>query len=318
LRCVYLSETSGVHDQRWCQALETLGYTVHRTLLPEPAPNTPIITGPLTAGTKELLSRDNPLIGLSWGFDLHDLLAAGNTDWLSKLDGLIVDSIPTRGIAIEAGLDPERIALIPWGIDLTLFTPLHPFESRSPDDGIRIVTLRAHEPIYRVDVVIEAVSILQKQGMSCSLVIGNSGTMTEELADQVSRLSLDNVEFIGRLSEDELPKLFSTMDIYVSAAETDGTSVTLLQAMAMQVPVVVSDSQGNVALLLSGADHPELGRLFELNSPAALARQVQETVQNPENTAVQVKAGRAYVLREADWAANIKRLGDLITAVSRA
>jgi glycosyltransferase involved in cell wall biosynthesis len=142
--------------------------------------------------------------------------------------------------------------------------------------------------------------------------------MTEELADQVSRLSLDNVEFIGRLSEDELPKLFSTMDIYVSAAETDGTSVTLLQAMAMQVPVVVSDSQGNVALLLSGADHPELGRLFELNSPAALARQVQETVQNPENTAVQVKAGRAYVLREADWAANIKRLGDLITAVSRA
>jgi len=313
LRCVYLSDTSGVHDTRWCAALETLGYTVNKELTPELPPNTPIIIGPLTADKQKLLSLNHPVIGLSWGFDLHELVATNNTDWLNQLEGLIVDSTPTRQIAIEAGMNPSQIAMIPWGIDLDLFSPT---ETRALNNEIKILTLRAHEPLYRIDVVIDAVSILQQQGTLCSLVIGNSGTLTEQLAQQVNQLNLHNVEFTGRLSETQLPELFSRADVYVSAAETDGTSVTLLQAMAMEVPVVVSNSPGNETLLLGEPQKPALGRIFELNDPESLARQIQQTVKNSVITSAQVEAAREYVLREADWPANIKRLGDLIASIS--
>jgi glycosyltransferase involved in cell wall biosynthesis len=84
----------------------------------------------------------------------------------------------------------------------------------------------------------------------------------------------------------------------------------------MQVPVVVSNSPGNETLLLGEPQKPALGRIFELNDPESLASQIQQTVKNSVITSAQVEAAREYVLREADWPANIKRLGDLIASIS--
>lgn len=307
---IYLSETHGIHDQRWISALETLGYEVLLELSSTTNESVPIIVGPLTTMNRQLLEQNNPVIGLSWGFDVHELVESDDTAWFSRLQGMIVDSEPTYKIALESGLPESRIAVIPWGIDLDIFSSTETHEMHSPT---RLITLRAHEDIYHVDIVLQAVSLLQMSGEQCSLTVGNTGSLSGKLNSLASDLKLKHCEFIGKIKESSLPELFHESDIYLSAAKTDGTSVTLLQAMAMSVPVVVSDSPGNIALLHS--HQGPLGRTFETGNPESLANQIRECIEQPTVTEKMANAARVFVERHADWESNLGRLKNLIESV---
>jgi glycosyltransferase involved in cell wall biosynthesis len=305
--CVYLSETEGIHDLRWRKALEAMGWSVDLQVSDS---STPIIAGPLTPGSLTALGQlKNPVIGMSWGWDLHAVKDLQSANWLSGLAGLVVDSLPTRDIAIHLGMNPTSIVMIPWGIDLEQFSP----RAHNREVGPSILSLRAHEPLYRIHTIVEAVALLQEQGVICSLTIGNEGSLTQELKDQVIDLELQAATFIGRVRENELPQLLSQCGIYVSAAETDGTSVTLLQAMAMEIPVVVSNTPGNAAWL-SISPGPT-GTLFELGNPADLALKLNEIIEFPEQSHDMTQLGREVVEREANWSLNIWRLDELLTNV---
>ncbi len=307
-KCVYLSDTESIHDLRWRNALQSMGWEVSLEVTDD---QTPVIAGPLTASRLEPLAQQgNPVIGLSWGWDLHAAKGHQSNNWLSKLSGLVVDSVPTRDIAINLGMNPQAIVMIPWGIDLAAFTA---------SDSIRkielsIVSLRALEKLYRVDTILDAVALLQGDNIECSLTVGNDGSQSEELKRQAAELNLKNVTFIGKVEESALPQLLSDHGVYVSAAETDGTSVTLMQAMAMGGPVVVSNTPGNVAWLKSGPQ--PTGRLFELGDPADLALKLSEVVDFPDHTRELTQLGREVVERDADWNQNIWRLDELLTRQS--
>ena len=303
---MYLSESDSIHDVRWRTALIAMGWDVSLAVTDS---QTPVFAGPLTTTLLESLAiYSNPIIGLSWGWDLHAASQHQPTKWLSTLSGLVVDSVPTMEIAIALGADPDSIAMIPWGIDLTQFAP----SSRDRKFGLSILSLRAHEPLYRVDTIVRAVSHLQRRGITCSLTVGNDGTLTEALKCHADEVGLHNVEFVGRIQENDLPALFREHGFYVSAAETDGTSVTLLQAMAMEVPVVVSDSPGNIAWL---KNTPEpTGRLFTLGDPVNLALTLLDAANFPEITRHMAQRGREVVEREADWDRNVWRLDQLLAS----
>lgn len=313
--CVYLSDSWGIHDKRWCAALETLGFSVTRELTDHTAPMVPIIAGPLTTISPSLCDLPNPVIGLSWGFDLHELQAAGRTAWLTRLTGIIVDSQPTWDIARRAGVMANNILMIPWGIDLARFVP---DREESRDERLRILTLRAHEPFYNVETVIQAAKILQDRNIDYELIIGNAGSLTHELMDLSKELDLSTVNFLGRINESDLPGIFNKADVYVSAAHTDGTSVTLLQAMSMKIPVVVSNSPGNISLLTTLGDPLESrsstsrGSLFLTNNAESLATTLENLRVEPLLIEKQVTAAWEYVQSNADWNQNILQLQPLL------
>lgn len=302
--CVYLSETEGIHDIRWRDALQYMGWHVGKEVLDS---RIPIIAGPLTEKSISQLGQlKNPIIGLSWGWDLHAAKNKVSDRWLSNLSGLIVDSVPTRNIAIEMGMNPDSIVLIPWGIDLNVFTE----RVSAHVIDLTLLSLRAHEPLYRIDTILAAVELLQSQNVACSLTIGNEGTLTHELERMVVERGLDSVNFIGHVQEEQLPQLFGQHGIYVSAAETDGTSVTLLQAMATGIPVVVSNSPGNSAWLDNSTS--PTGTLFDLGDPFDLALKLNEVMASPERTKAMAHSGRFLVERDADWNQNIWQLDQLL------
>jgi len=307
---IYLSQTDGIHDQRWIQALKSLGYAVTTEISPATPPRVPLIVGPLTAMDRGLLNGTNPVIGLSWGFDLHQLVESSDTSWLANLDGIIVDSEPTRIIARESGIPELGVAVIPWGIDLDTFSSTSSRDMHSP---VLLVTMRAHEDLYQVDIILLAVALLQESGHACQLLVGNTGSLSDNLKALADELQLKHCHFIGRVDESSLPELLSESDVYLSAAVTDGTSVTLLQAMAMSVPVVVSNSPGNVALL----DSPSgpLGRTFETGNADSLVQEILSCLSHPEQTRDQIERARIHVRESANWYKNVLRLRTLIETV---
>ena len=273
----------------------------------------PVLAGPLNDVTKLLLGLSRPVIGLSWGYDLQQghsqSVPLEALAWISELDGLVVDSPVTRDLAISLGLASDRIALIPWGVDLALFTPTGPAIDAVDHgfaNGSRVVlSLRTHDTLYRTSDVIEAFARAALVDPALVLVMGGDGPLTPAHRARVAELGLGSrVRFIGRVAESDLPTLLRGADLYVTASETDGTSVTLLQAMACGVPVVASRNAGNVTWIREG----ETGQLFDVGEVDALAGLLGSSSSNPVITAAALELVRS----EGDWAANRTRLLDVI------
>ena len=317
---IYASASAGIHDRRWVEALRACGFEVTvmaanaelRASLEDFEPfSAPVLAGPLNAVTKLLLGLSRPVIGLSWGYDLQQghsqAVPLESLAWISKLDGLVVDSPATSDVAISLGLAAERIVLIPWGVDLEVFTPTGPVVSAAAHgfaSGSRVVlSLRTHDTLYRTSDVIEAFARAALVDPALMLVMGGDGPLTPAHRARVAELGLESrVRFIGRVDEAELPALLRGAELYVTASETDGTSVTLLQAMACGVPVVASRNAGNITWVSEG----ETGRLFDAGDVGALAALfISKNLQSAEETS----AALALVKENANWSLNRLRLG---------
>ena len=320
--CVYASASWGLHDLRWTNALRELGHepavvvlgrdagaVEFRTAVADAAQAAlPVLAGPLTTVTRLLhVGRDLPrVVGLSWGFDLHELQAQADAAWLAGLSGLVVDSDATMQIALQAGMQKSQLTFLPWGVDLDLFTPEGPMFDLSPlqlDPGTRLLlSMRAHEPIYRIGEIIDAFAQVHRDHEDLVLLIGHSGSLTEELQAQVGRLDLDAaVRFIDSVPESEVAELMRVCAGYVSASEVDGTSVTLLQAMACGTPVIASDSPGNLSWV-----SPNTGILFHVGSVTQQAAAISQAL--TMDVTRRTDAALTLVRTRADWHANLSRL----------
>jgi glycosyltransferase involved in cell wall biosynthesis len=227
--------------------------------------------------------------------------------WLSQLDALILDSTETMDVARNVGVSETALTLLPWGVDVTVFTPdgaVADTTSWDLRDGANVIlSLRAHEPLYRVADILEAFSVIAGDDPNVVLIIGNTGSLTTELERQAERLGvLEQVRFIGSLDEDDLPALLRRADAYVSASEVDGSSVTLLQAMACGTPVVVSDTPGNLSWVTDG----ETGFTFPVGDPHSLASALARATGQPHPSVRRSAITR--VRHDADWVANLQRL----------
>ncbi len=330
--CVYATAGWGIHDERWVAALLELGFHPFVISLGRDAADAlelreavlaaatidavarPVLAGPLHCVTMALADLPIPVVGLSWGYDLSDLDRDGaDLGWLTGLHGLIVDSEANRAIALAAGVDAARITFMPWGVDLDAF-PFHApwidaFELGVPPHAPLVLSLRAHEPIYRVADIIRAFARVPRRPdihedfPDPHLIIGHQGSLTSELKALVRELEIDKrTRFIGTVPESELVPLLGRASCYVTASEVDGTSVTLLQAMACGTPVIASDTPGNRGWVREGVT----GSLFPVGDIASLTEHlITATAVYPQDI---VDQARQLVEREADWQANLGRL----------
>jgi glycosyltransferase involved in cell wall biosynthesis len=107
--------------------------------------------------------------------------------------------------------------------------------------------------IYGVEYFIEAIPlVLDKEPDTRVLMVGY-GSLDQELRARVAELGLDDVvHFAGRVEHSDMPDYVNAADIYVSMSLSDATSVSLLEAMACALPVVLSDTPDNREWVVPG------------------------------------------------------------------
>ena len=321
-QCLYVTRGWGVHDERWVAALASQGFEPLVLQVDEDLanlddvraeirrhPDQPILAGPLTPVTKAIIQDSSRIVGLSWGFDLHH---ATDLAWLPRLAGLIVDSTATQRIAIDAGMPAEMVTMLPWGVDLTLFTPegasVAPTAWGLPLQTRLLLSLRAHEALYRTSDIIEAFSRIASSHSDVTLLIGNEGSLTNQIQQHVKEHHLENrIRFIGRIAENQLPPLMRGATAYITASEVDGTSVTLLQAMACGTPVIGSNNPGNGDWVST-----ETGLTFDVGSIDQLAQALERILNQPDQAQVRAQAALRRVTERADWLTNRARLGEVM------
>ncbi len=105
-----------------------------------------------------------------------------------------------------------------------------------------IFSNRALYPIYRVESIIKEFSEFNKQHLDFRLVIAGTGPEEPKLRSLVKDLSLDDfVDFVGWLKEEQNNNYYKRALIYVSLPISDGTSVSLLEAMSAGCIPIVAD-----------------------------------------------------------------------------
>lgn len=326
LRLLYISPSNNIHDERFITAWRESGFNVSQltasssfsenpsSLLREIEAAKPDIiqVGPISKLSHQVgTCWTGPLIVTSWGFDLmldlprRTLSRTVAETTLLRADSLFLDNNATRDKAIELGVDSQTIRQFPWGLDPFWFQA-KTVEHHS-SSGSFVLSTRNHEPIYRVNDLLHAFVRSHIGQLGFELWLAGSGSLTNELKREVHRLSLDGqVRFLGRQNATELQKLYSSAAIYVSTSETDGTSISLLEAMASGAPVVVSDIPGNKQWVTD-----RTGWKFTLGDIDALAYLLQ-SLSKPDNTLAEtinrrISLARKEVKNNANWCSTVRQ-----------
>ncbi|MFC6326530.1 glycosyltransferase [Microbacterium koreense] len=277
--------------------------------------------GPLylvAEGVRQLWT--GPLLATSWGWDLMGMPDA-RQDLVHSVERsvrsatmLLVDSDPSRAVAEQLGARSERVVQFPWGVDTSRFTPSGPAGVRDqlglPADTILVLSTRRHEPVYDVDTLLSAFEIVAPRIPRLHMVIAGEGSQTPQLRATIHRAGIGGrVSFVGALAPSALPEFYRSADTYVSCSLTDGTSVSLLEAMASGTPCVVTDIPGNRPWADPGAvdlfaprDTTELAELLSRITPREGVRAVTDRV-------------RRRILKDADWASTAATFGALAERV---
>jgi glycosyltransferase involved in cell wall biosynthesis len=135
------------------------------------------------------------------------------------------------------------------------------------------------------------------------LVIVGSAESHGEYAEELRRLSEGNtsVVFTGFQSGKALEQLFAGAYLYVHPSESEGLSVSILEAMGAGRCVLVSDIPENVESI----DHS--GLTFASADVAELRAKLRMLLNHPELVEERGRRGREWVRAEYDWAVIAKR-----------
>jgi glycosyltransferase involved in cell wall biosynthesis len=261
---------------------------------------------------------------------------------LKRSGALVGDCETIRRLAVSYGMPADRIVTFPWGIDLEHFSPASKMRPASPNlkgqrSPFTLLSTRAWEPIYGVEVIARAFVkaaarcpelrlVMLGNGSQAGLlrqILSHSGLTREEIhAVPTGRLSYGGlpdggppsgeppsggahrVLFPGQAAYSDLPRYYRSADLYIAATHSDGTSISLLEAMACGTPVLVSDIPSN----REWVEHGRNGWLFPDGDPNALAEAIREALAQRSRLPEMGRAAREIAEQRADWNENFPKL----------
>lgn len=258
----------------------------------------------------------HPLIISAWGSDIfefpkkswmHRFLLKRN---LKKADAVFSTSEVMKREVQALGI--ESVFVTPFGIDLDVYKPQPPVEIIPA--GMKVIgTIKTLEKIYGIDVLIRAFEIVKSQFMQpLKLMICGAGTQEKALKDlaATSKFSSDII-FTGMIPQDTVPGYLNRFDVFVNLSFQESFGVAVLEAMACEVPVVVSDAPGLLEITANG----EAGIVIPAGNHVAAAEAILKVL-NDDNFAAELSAkGRARVRSKYNWINNLDEIESLYADV---
>ena len=106
------------------------------------------------------------------------------------------------------------------------------------------LTSRLLEPLYNIPCVLRAFALIQRRFPNASLTVAADGWMRGELEQLARDLELRQTEFIGRVAFEDMPAMYDSADIYLTATNLDNMPSSITESMAAGLPVVTTDAGG--------------------------------------------------------------------------
>jgi glycosyltransferase involved in cell wall biosynthesis len=215
---------------------------------------------------------------------------------LSFFPKLIAVSTDIRHELVRYGADDGRISTVLNGIDSSAFR-----RDRSRVDEIRrqlgidestyvIGSVGRLEPQKRFDLLIDAFAVLRAERPNAKLFIAGDGSLAAALKAQVERRGLtDSCTLLGHRTD--VVDLHHAFDLFVQSSDYEGTPNAVLEAMALETPIVATSAGGSAEIVRDRVD----GLIVPIGDPRALLTAMREAIVSAGATRARVQSARERV-----------------------
>lgn len=211
--------------------------------------------------------------------------------------------------AIALGARPDRVDVVPYGVDSNRFRP-DPFVRARRRASLGIAT---HTPLVFTagrlvrkkgfEYLIDALAKIPQE-IDIQAAIAGAGDLETELRRRVEAAHIDyRVRFLGNLSQDEVAAWLATADMVAvpsvrdSSGNVDGLPNIVLETMASGTPLITTRAGG----IGSVVDHGRTGLVVPERDAAALAQAVLTLARDPDERVRLGEAARASVMARFGW-----------------
>jgi glycosyltransferase involved in cell wall biosynthesis len=250
-------------------------------------------------------------------------------DWAHRLIYRRVDRlIALTRIACDVHLRclpvlPDQMVIIPNGVDLSIFSPAK-YDRNSVREEFGI---GADEPLVgsigRLDQgkgqeeLIRAAGDVVAEFPDYKFLIvgektkGEGSEFSNKIRNLISRLGLErNVILTG--FRPDAPRILRALDVFAFPSYKETFGMSLLEAMAMQVPVIATDSGGVPEIL----DYGKCGILVPPQAAGPVAAAIKKLLRAPELAQKMVSLARTRVEEQYDLQLTLDRIEDLYYGLS--
>jgi glycosyltransferase involved in cell wall biosynthesis len=185
------------------------------------------------------------------------------------------------------GVDVEKLNPANFSSDLTM-----EYKKKLGLDKNDFLVIAVAELIKRKNLenIISAIKLVSDRGYCVRLLIAGDGVMEQQLRDFALANNLQNkVFFLGRRSD--VPELLYCSDVLAMTSLHEGLPVAVMEAMAMEKPVVAYNIRGVRDLVVDG----ETGFLVKFGDVSALAEKIIFLISHPDFAKEMGKKGRKRI-----------------------
>lgn len=249
-----------------------------------------------------------PLLSMSWGSDL--LLDANRSPILRCITAYTLRRTTLLAADCRTVVDAAKnfgyngpVSVFPWGVDLDHFKPTEYGELRRKlgwQDKTVFLSNRTMEKLYGVEIIAKAFASAVKKNPDLRLLLYGKGSREMVVYKILRDAKVENRVFFGGFAGlNDLPDIYHSADFYISASHTDGSSVSLMEALACGLPAILSDIPSNREWIESSVQ----GWYFADGSVEELEEKMLQAATEKRNYEMSA-AARSLAEVRADWKKN--------------
>jgi len=202
-------------------------------------------------------------------------------------------------VADYAGIEKERIDLLPLGVDLEQFRPSSPLAVHRKTD-FKVGFFKGFREVYGPTYLIRAIPVVLERLPTTKFHLVGDGPQLQYCRLLAQELGVDDcIEWLPRQDHSRMPHYIARWDLTVIPSVCESFGLAALESSAMGVPVVASDVGG----LPETVRHGETGLLVPPEEPEAMAQAVIRLLNDHDLRRRMGESGRKLVEREYDWQA---------------
>jgi glycosyltransferase involved in cell wall biosynthesis len=305
----YIGRNNNIHDQRFVKVLSKKFkvleiYTQDIGSKPIPidlfADVSLIVAGPLTDAISAIpIGLKLPILGISHAFDVNmEFNDPAIKENIARCAAIISDCEHITKILRGTYNFTKKIHEVPWGCDRHFFSKA----KIQFDNKLKILVTRNWFPMYQNNVIVNALKIIELRKLDFSCTFIGDGPQLDDQRQLLTKMpeTLD-IQFLGHQTKANIRHAMSDNWIYISAASSDGTSISLLEAMAAGMICITTDFPSNKEWI----EHSISGFLFPNGDSEALALLIEHisSLSEEEKKDISRKA-KEKIRSRGDWKNN--------------
>jgi O-antigen biosynthesis protein len=242
-----------------------------------------------------------------WISDLHyNPLAQldNNRRYGGFIDTTIAQSIRTANALVAAGASPDRVTVIPGGIEVGVFVPAPPDQEARRRLGLGDKLVAGY--FARFDDTKNPLGFFEvvrlSGGESWGYAVGGGGPLDQDVKAAAARLPAGiNLKLFGIV--DNAAEFYRLIDVLVATSRNEGRPLAIMESCAMAKPVIATSVGGVPEIVSDGVN----GFLCRKDDMGAIAERLSWFASHPHELASMGQRARDIAVSEFDIAASLPR-----------